>query len=253
MEWKSSYPQVYIIPYTNSIQNYYSHGYNIRIYSSYVQLYQGNSRQLGAQASFNFRSMKKAQLDVMIDKDKKTVVIFINGKKIKEWKNVNYVPTGNNLVLYGGSYTTSFNNLRISKWDGKVPDTIENKVAKEDLIKFKNGDKMSGKVISIKDNIVKLKTSFAEMPVPVKNITQMTFSADNLARARRNKDDIKAYFVGGSHVTFSLKSISDGKILGNSENFGTANFNMNAFLGLAFNIYDSEQNLTGFESFIYSD
>ena len=91
---------------------------------------------------------------------------------------------------------------------------------------------MSGSVVSIKNGVVKLKTSFAEMPVPLKNVTQMSFSSENQERARRNSGDVKAYFAGGSQLTFELKSIKDNKIHASSENFGTSTLDLNVFIGL---------------------
>ena len=255
LQWTGSYPQIFIIPYTQSIQNYYSHGYNIRIYRSSLQLYQGNNRRLSNSVSFDFSKAKKIKMNILIDKTKKNVVVYINNKKLGDWKNVQYTPNGKSLVLYAGSSgQTTFENLKIRKWDGKVPNAINNKEAKGDMVVFKNGDKMSGNVLSINNGVVKLKTDFAEMPVPIKNITQMSFNNEDLIRARRNKNDVKAYFAGGNSITFGISRIEKNQIYASSENFGDIKLDMNAFVGLLFNIYDGDEaGISNFETFVYSD
>ena len=65
-------------------------------------------------------------------------------------------------------------------------------------------------------------------------------STKNAYRARRNPNDIRANFKIKGAVTLQITKIDEGKITGNSENFGTISMPISGFNSLDFNIYEKK-------------
>ncbi len=261
VSWTGSYPSFSIISHTKDIKRYHNDCYNIQFSSNYVYLYRGSGNQNFGNVSYKqLRTMKKAKLDIYVDKANKNVALMINGNLVKQWTGLNYAPSGDGFMLisHGGYGPTTFSGIRITRWDGKVPTAQANSsaVTKKDLVYFTNGDKMTGKVLGIKDGKVRLKPGFADpIPVPIKNVGQIMFGDDESERARRNGGDVQLYFHNGDRLTMKLLGLKTGKVSGKSENFGTKDFDLSAFVGLRFNIYDENASDSNekFEELLFQD
>ncbi len=261
VSWNGSYPGFNIVTHTSNTDNFYNDCYNLQINGNYVYLYGGQgNRNFGNHQYRELRKMNKAKIDFFIDKKKQVAVVMINNKLVKKWENLNYSPGGTGFILSSqGSYgATTFSGLKVTKWDGKLPtagNANAGKGDKEDMVRFTNGDKMSGKILTIAQGKVTLKTEFATMPVPMKNVISMTFSDDDSERARRNKADVNLYFPSGETVTGSLLKMKKGRVTIKSENFETKEFDLRAFIGVKFNVYDdlSDEEKTRFDELIFGE
>ena len=259
--WGGPYPSFSVVTHPGNVQRYYEDGYNVQFNSQYIYLYRGTNQEFGQITYNQLRGMHKAHLDIYVDKPGKRVGLLINGALVKEWSGLNFVANGTGLVLisHGGYGPTSFSNLRVMRWDGKLPNepAAAGGATTEDLVHFTNGDKMSGQVLEIANGKVLLKPGFADaIPVPAENVTQISFGEGKAERARRNAADAQLYFANGEHVTVELLELKDGKITGKSENFGAVRqLDLRAFAGMRFNIYDEEPAGTdgSFQDFLLND
>ena len=57
-------------------------------------------------------------------------------------------------------------------------------------------------------------------------------------RCIRRNGDIRASLADGSSLVFRLDGVGDGALRGSSQNFGNADFRLEAFSRIEFNIYD---------------
>ncbi len=255
--WTGTYPSFSIISHCKEIRRYYRESYNLQFSSNSIYLYRGNGNENFGQLNYSqLRRMKNVRIDLFVDKKDKKVALMLNGALVKQWAGLHYAPPGGGFMLVShGSYgPTTFANLRIMRWDGRVPSsTATAKATKEDLIHFSNGDKMSGKITGIKNGKVHFQTAFAPIPVPIKNVAQIIFSDEEAERARRNAGDVRLYFHNGDRLTMKLIELKQGKIAGKSENFGEKTFDLNTFIGMKFNIYDEAETDSKFEDLLFSD
>ena len=53
----------------------------------------------------------------------------------------------------------------------------------------------------------------------------------------RRKNDVRAYFPDGGHITFESMGLEDGKFKARSQTFGDAGFSFDAFSRVEFNLY----------------
>ena len=79
------------------------------------------------------------------------------------------------------------------------------------------------------------------MKVPLKNISYFTLAENKQERPRRTSEDVRLYFHTGEFITVKMDSLNDFKLKGKSENFGDCELNMNAFIGIEFNLYEEKK------------
>jgi hypothetical protein len=79
------------------------------------------------------------------------------------------------------------------------------------------------------------------LKIPLERVVMLTFRDDDRERARRNANDVQGMFRDGGQVTVGLEGLADGKLRGESENFGKAEFRIGAFASLKLNTYDERQ------------
>ena len=116
-------------------------------------------------------------------------------------------------------------NIRISEWDGSLPASYENVlgVNKQDFVRLSNNDTITGSVVGIREKQIKIKTSFAEVNVPLTRISIVQFaSKDASVKERLPKGTVTAKLKGHGSLNFKLKSWQDGKLEVESPDFGSA-------------------------------
>ncbi len=110
----------------------------------------------------------------------------------------------------------------------------------EGRMELANGDSLQGEVVSIHEGVITVKTPFGEVKIPVARLRTVALKKVDLERSIRRNGDIRAWFADGSSIIFRLDSVGDGTLIGSSQNFGTATFNIAAFNRIEFNIHDRE-------------
>ena len=105
-------------------------------------------------------------------------------------------------------------------------------------MELRNGDSIAGEVQDIVDGMIRVKTQFREVKLPVEALRSLALKPVDLEESIRKNGDVRAWFPDGSSLVFRLDQVGDGTITGFSQNFGTATFKLAAFNRIEFNIYE---------------
>ena len=248
--WRG-YPQFMFAFLTDNLQQYYGNCYMLQVSNTSVHMHKynrnGNQQSLGSAtvSQFTNTGKGKAKLNIMVDKKNKTIALLVNDTLVKQFPaSPGFDGLGKGILFQPQSQgNLKISKIRISSWGGKLPSAVSSGEGEgnEDTIRFVNGDKVSGSLLSIVDGIAEFKTSYATLTVPVKRIASAEMSPENTERARRNKSDVKASFATGGGITLQLSSIQNSQLKGSSENFGMVTMPVGAFESVEFNIYREKE------------
>lgn len=111
---------------------------------------------------------------------------------------------------------------------------------REGRMELANGDSLSGEVVAIAAGVMTVKTPLGEIKVPVARLRSVALPKTALERCKRRNGDIRAWFADGSSIVFQLDGVKDATLLGSSQNFGAATFQLAAFNRIEFNIHDPD-------------
>ena len=182
----------------------------------------------------------RAHVSIFIDKGQKTITLLVDDQLIHKWKdnNANFAGKGNGLLFTSrNSYPMRLANIRISEWDGSLPQAGSGKNlrnGKDDYVQFANDDSISGKAKTIRDGKLTLTTSFAEVPVEMSSISVLEFTNPVVKNSPRAAD-IQSELSGHGRLTSTMQSWVDGKVRLVSPYFGSADFDPAVFEKLEFN------------------
>nr|NIP94978.1 hypothetical protein [Akkermansiaceae bacterium] len=120
--------------------------------------------------------------------------------------------------------------------------TREEELTEEEgqLIRLQNGDLVVGQVGQIIDGVLDIKTKHCDMKIPVGRMRSVNLATGEYEEPIRKKGDVRAWLREGGRLTFRLDSFGADSIKGYSQTFGDAEFKLNAFSRLEFNIYNEE-------------
>ncbi len=88
-----------------------------------------------------------------------------------------------------------------------------------DQIQFANGDNLSGSVLSIKGAKVVVKTPFAEVPVPMENVSTIVF-AGPMEKEKKKATEAQFTLGGTGRLTGTLLGWNEEKVTIKSPLFG---------------------------------
>ncbi|MCH2204734.1 MAG: hypothetical protein MK132_02535 [Lentisphaerales bacterium] len=237
--------------------NFQVHFYTDRVHSSggncyqlvmnnrycYVQRYSNHegSDQLG---SFNLSSLNdKFKVSIRTDKEKKSILILIDDKVVKQINDPsNFAGKGTGVLFYSHQGDIRLSNIRVNQWNGAVGNTAKQEIKSKDSILFVNKDSVTGELKTIKDGKVVFDTPFAPLTIPIGRISSIVLGEEGYEKPRRNAGDVEGFFANGAgRLTLKLKSFVEGKVNGSSENFGDGAFDVRAFEKVFFNIYTDKK------------
>ena len=246
MSWRGSYPGM-AISFFNDNLTQQSDCYAITISGTSLYLYR-YSRQRGSSnlGSANLQSLtangkRGARFSIFADRKDKKIALMIDGALVKEWSDkAGIAHNGDVLMFYPQNQNGSkISDIRVSAWDGRIPQTGSESTEKsiEDMIRLGNGDKVSGKILTISDGSIKFQASYADMEIPLTRIVEIVTAEDKRELARRNQFDSKFTLVNGGVITFDLKKIQSDEASGDSENFGGISLPLSAVREVECNLY----------------
>lgn len=252
--WRG-YPQFIFAFLTDNLQQYYGNCYMLQVSNTSVHMYRcnrnGNQQSLGNANVQEFANATngKAKLNIMVDKENKSIVLMVNDKVVKQFAASSGFSGLGKGILFQPQTQGNFklSKIRVSSWGGKLPSEggATTGEGTDDTIRFVNGDKVTGSLLSIADGTAEFKTSYATLTIPVERVVAVSMAPDNMERARRNKSDVKASFASGGAVTVQMASVGSSKLKGSSENFGMVTMPVAAFKSLEFNIYKEKEEAEG--------
>ena len=83
------------------------------------------------------------------------------------------------------------------------------------------------------------------MKVPLERIATIDFTAQKAEKARRQANDVRAFFLDGSRFTLALDKLDETALTGSSENCGKVRSALDAFRRVQFHIYEQPAETDG--------
>jgi hypothetical protein len=244
LAWQG-YPGFYMLFFVENFDDYYSsecYALQISGTSIYLQRARRGSGMNNVESNINVENLQrkgKAHFALKINKPKRTFALFLDDKLVKQWTDDNeFAGKGTGLGFVAQGQPTRISNITISEWDGRLDIDGGGKAAEEDFLRLANGDKLSGKLGTIANGQVALTTTFATMQIPLERVVEVLMGTKNIAKARRQTNDMYGFFADGSRVTLALEKLDGQQLTGSSENCGRLAAQRTAFQKLQFNIYE---------------
>lgn len=249
-----------------------SRGYQISCQSGYATIRRFNSAMGGSEMVSvpEFRENEKVRVEVRASCKAGHVCLYINGRYAAYWKDpeagkgkmggaIQFAPAGTVEGL-------AISRIKVTTWDGTPEEAPDGNVAmlgiggirrlgmggekpaekdkpkdqppEEGRMKLRNGDSISGEVLSISDGQMRVKTPFAEVKLPVARVRNIMLKPALLEEPIRRNGDVRSWFPDGSSIVFRLEGLTKETITGSSQIFGKAEFKLSAFNRIEFNIHD---------------
>jgi hypothetical protein len=220
---------------------------------------------LGSTQSQALMENDKVRVEIRASMKNNRIALFINDRITEVWNDPDGQKNGKGSALHfisGSQLPLRISNIRIAPWDGAIERMPEPQFgmrafgmqgvreratpapAPEDKggerMELANGDSMTGEVLSIQDGVIAIKSPLGEIDLPVSRLRTLALKPVEAERSIRRNGDVRAWFPDGSSIVFRLDDCGDGTLVGSSQNFGTATFQIAAFNRIEFNIYSSE-------------
>lgn len=209
---------------------------------------------------------EKSKITIQVSRKSKKILIFIDDELQGIWQDEGLEKsTGKGLQFVSeSSNEVSVSNIVVSEWDGFIDESLNEDMQlrgdprfeimqfnrglrsqtkpepvelPEGRMMLSNGDTIEGEVLGIVDEMIKIKTPFAEVVFPVHRINNIALKKADLETPKLYNGDVRAVLADGSKLVFRLEDVKDGILFGFSQNFGRAEFAQSAFKRIEFNIY----------------
>jgi hypothetical protein len=195
-------------------------------------------RLLGQAPIPEFTQKSSAQIEIRVSKPKRIIALLVDGNLAQEWRDTEeFAGEGTAMrFVHQGAGAIKLHNLRISDWDGQLPEKVSTNVPdpKLDLARLRNGDKVGGTVRSIQNGKVQIETSGSKLEIPLNRFNRLEFATEKTERPPMLANSVRAFFVRGQSVTFQLEKWDDSGVVAKSPAFGKVTFKPTAFSKLQF-------------------
>jgi len=243
LSWRQR-PQLHLYLYTDDIRRSDANGYSLRIENDEFSFYRHTRRRgsvfLGQIALPDFNGKYRAKLALSAEREKRIFVLRVDDKEVKRWTDEGDAPgNGRGLMFLSATlHEMRISNIRVFEGGGKVdPSFFAGKADTGDLIRFVNGDRVTGTFRGIRKDRIELASAYGRFNVPLERVLVVRMQESTRHLARKNETDVRAHFRSGGRVTMALDSLNTTEIAGHSECFGRATFQLDAFKLLEFNLY----------------
>lgn len=231
--------------YTDSVErfDFGASCYMFYIGSGYVNLQRVQAgvgtTHIGQAQIATMRDGNKVHIELRTNHDNATIALYVNGEQIAQWRDqAGFVARGTGICYFAQRMgpMMRLSNLKVSEWDGRddtqAPQTKPKDVQVVNLV---NSDQAEGKLLSIAQGRVTMQTEFAPLKIPVERITDIYMRPGQPA-TNVLANEIRANFLGGGSVTFTVENWSTEKVTGTNRNFGHVSLNPAWIQLLQFNL-----------------
>ncbi|CEF48982.1 unnamed protein product [uncultured bacterium] len=241
LAWRG-YLQLSLTLFSDSPENSGSSGYMLQMNNNYIYLQRmmrnRGSNNLGQQEIPNLMSRSKANVSLKINREAKTIALFIDGEMIRQWTDTGeFQGDGKAFVFYTqGQSQMRISNIRISDWDGKIEQPgNETDKTEEDTARLANNDKVSGAIESISEGKLTLNSSYATLSIPLGRVQRIDLKHDKAQEFKPGPNDVRLVFADRGQLILNLEKFEGGEFVGSSPAFGKAKFKKEAFSRVIFN------------------
>lgn len=198
----------------------------------------GGSRQIGNvdHQKFSSGSPVRTKLTIGTDLDQQIVAVYLDDLLIRKFSLAGQTDDlGTGLVLQQqAAYALKIYNLTISRWNGVVEEAGAVPAGlKEDLLLLNNRDKLSGKLLAIRDGKVSFETAFSKVEIPLERIQRISLaSPDHLPPAPPPQP--RVLLGDTSRLTLRIQRWTEAEVEGFSPLLGPVKLNARAVLGMQY-------------------
>jgi hypothetical protein len=254
MKHKTAYFQGFAIVFLANAKEDSRSGYALRFQSQFVTL---SNRQSGENAEpigsddavLELVEKAKVRLELLVDTQAGTITLVVDGRTVDTWTDrAPITPAGASRLLFLSeekSQEVRASRISLTSWDGNLA-----VVASEDLnnipvavgptqqLMLRNGDMVHAEHLEIKDGKAEIKTVHGEIRIPTSRIQAFPRlkPPGNPPTPKKMLGDVRGWFPNGGYMTFRLDALKEGKAIGFSHSFGTAEIDLNSFERIEMNL-----------------
>jgi hypothetical protein len=147
-------------------------------------------------ASFNKHGGQVNEMDVELrfDRTNGRILLFIDGEfrmqldeDPDEWPGKG---SAIGFLVTNTSCQIRISDILVTDWNGRIDSARSMETENRDIVLLTNGtDRFSGKIQSIKENIVSIKGNYATMRVPLGQISEIHFARESIAKPNKSASD----------------------------------------------------------------
>ncbi len=138
-------------------------------------------RYLGQAALTSLNQKTSAHFEIRYNKTKRIVALLVDGVLAKQWiDSEEFAGTGRGLrFVHQGQGSVKLSDLKVSDWDGQFEESYKPAFdLKEDRVKFRNGDRTAGSLLSLAGEQLVISTSAREVKAPLARVALVEFPAE---------------------------------------------------------------------------
>ncbi len=181
-------------------------------------------------------STKSATCKVEYDPEDGKIVFIVNGREMASYTDPSPLKKGSYFLLCA-SQPTVFDNVRIVRGTSGQAAVIDAE-GERDVVLFTNGDRTSGKVLSISRKKLVMKTSFGVIKLDLPNVASIRFSGSEMEQPRRRAGDALVVLASHDRMTVEIGSLDADTLKGYMDCAGEITLLRPALRGIRFHIYD---------------
>lgn len=189
---------------------------------------------------------QQLNVDIRLNRDLGEITLYLNGSKRGSWMDTFDTAEGKHIILNNrASQSQGFyvNNLKVSHWNNGSHPRHQEKMAKSetDILLDNEGDKRSGKIISItqrsnKKLIVQMNDKFGTKPLKISEhrISTLYFTSKDEPKTSP-KAPYVARLLGGGSIQLPSPKLTEGKITSIHPILGTCSLDTSVLSDITIN------------------
>jgi hypothetical protein len=182
----------------------------------------------------------RLHMEIRANKEDSTLALLVDDRLVQRWKDSSgFVGQGSGVVFFAqlDGPSIKISNLKVAQWEGEFgAESVTNAPLKEDLVSLINHDKVSGRIQSLQNGVLKVAAGGTSLDVPLARVSQMCMASPITNSLPAIPWELRAYFAGGGTVSFQLKQWTSAHVSGRSGNFGLVDFDPRFIRQLQFNL-----------------
>jgi hypothetical protein len=191
-----------------------SGGYCVRFRPGWVEMYRNvasASNRITRAETPELLSATSARFEIRFDDTRRRAVIFCNGRKLQEAHEQDEIEDGAGFLFLSQSGSLSVSNIRLLAWDGTDLSGPEEPLSK-DTARLKNGDTLSGRLVSINKQTLLMKTEYGDARIPSSDLSSLHLAAGESPNTSSGSFQIKLTPEGS--LPLEVDSIKNGTLAG---------------------------------------
>ena len=193
-------------------------------------------KQIGQAFVPQFAQTNRAHIAIKADKTTHTILLLVNGAAVQRFVDpdgfggqgtgVRFVHQGMGAIRVG--------NIRVTPWDGRLEERAAAPSPREDVALLLNRDRVGGVLQTIREGKATFAIGATPLEVPLARVALIEMASEKVQPTPARPGDVRVSLNPRGSLTFALESWDEQHVVARSPNFGTVNFNPQAFTRLQF-------------------